>query len=143
MAQVETNQVNVNAEAQGENPAATQNVEQQNTAPTETGTPEATGTQEKAKKEHPKLDAFVAKAKKAGKVIGVGVVAVGGLIIANKLGKGKGYQQGVEASNEAFGFGMAEANKPEVPELPEAPVEEGFDTSDVAESVDVVDVDQV
>lgn len=141
MVQQETNQVNVNAEAQGENPAATQNVEQQTAAPTETGTPEATGTPEKQKKEHPKLDAFVAGAKKAGKVIGVGVLAVGGFIVANKLGKGKGYQDGVEASNEAFNAGVASATP--VQELPGPTVDSGVDTSDVAESVDVIDVDQV
>lgn len=141
MAQQETNQVNNNAEAQGENPAATQNVEQQTAAPTETGTPEATGTPEKQKKEHPKRDAFVAGAKKAGKVIGAVALAVGGLVVANKLGKGKGYQQGVNDSNEAFNAGVASATPAQ--ELPGPTVDDGFDTSDVAENVDVIDVDQV
>lgn len=115
----EINKVAENTEAQVETPAAEVKEEQQTAAPAPANDqPEAT---EKVKKEHPKLDAFVAKAKKVGKVVGVAATVVGGIIIANKLGKGRGYQDGVEASNEAFNAGK---NSVPVPELPDNQPEE-------------------
>lgn len=142
MAQQETNQVNATTNTQVETPAV-QNVEQQNAAPAENGVPaDQQAAPVKEEKKHPKLDAFVAKAKKVGKVVGVGVVAVGGFIVANKLGKGAGYKAGVADANEAFAEGVKSVTPdPEPAELP-GPTTDGFDTS-ATEVVDVVDVDQV
>lgn len=69
---------------------------------------------------HPKLAAFGAKAKKTGKWLGVGAVAVGSIVIASKVGEAKGFNKAINTLNNA-GNGTAEpeAIPEEIPQVEE------------------------
>ena len=95
-----------------ETQAAEVKTEQQNAAP-ETNEQSQPSEQVKEKKEHPKWDAFKAGAKKAGKWIGLGAAVVGGLFVANKLGKAQGQAEGFDQACDAF----AKSNPDQVPQL--------------------------
>ena len=101
-----------NEVATEETQAAEVKTEQQNAAP-ETNEQSQPSEQVKEKKEHPKWDAFKAGAKKAGKWIGLGAAVVGGLFVANKLGKAQGQAEGFDAACDAF----AKSNPNQVPQL--------------------------
>lgn len=95
-----------------ETQAAEVKTEQQIAAP-ETNEQSQPSEQVKEKKEHPKWDAFKAGAKKAGKWIGLGAAVVGGLFVANKLGKAQGQAEGFDKACDSF----AKSNPDLVPQL--------------------------
>ena len=70
---------------------------------------------------HPKLAAFGGKAKKVGKWLGVGAVAIGSIAIASKVGEAKGYNKAIDAMNNAGNNGTAEpeAIPEEIPQVEE------------------------
>lgn len=98
--------------------------EQASPAPAPVEAPAEPAQPEKEKKEHPKWDAFKAKAKTVGKWVGLGAAVVGGLFVANKLGQAKGQAEGFDAACE----GLAKASPDPVPELPMNDIGSGVDT---------------
>ena len=90
---------------------------------------------EKEKKEHPKWDAFKTKAKKVGKYVGLGAAVVGGLFVANKLGKATGKAEGYDAAMDALKTDPV----PELPKLEDASAGELLDMADQLEGVEAAD----
>lgn len=123
-------------EATEETQAAEVKTEQQIAAP-ETNVQSQPSEQVKEKKEHPKWDAFKAGAKKAGKWIGLGAAVVGGLFVANKLGKAQGQAEGFDAACDAF----AKSNPNQVPQLTIKDDPIGDDVEIEAEFVDLTNLD--
>lgn len=69
---------------------------------------------------HPKLAAVGAKAKKGLKWAGIGAAAVGGIVIASKVGEAKGYNKAINALNTTSnGTAEPEAIPEEIPQVEE------------------------
>ena len=68
---------------------------------------------------HPKLAAVGSKAKKVGKWLGVGAVAIGSIAIATKVGEAKGYNKAIDAMNAGNGTANPEAIPEEIPQVEE------------------------
>ena len=100
--------------------------EQASPAPAPVEAPAEPAQPEKEKKEHPKWDAFKSKAKKVGKWVGLGAAVVGGMFVANKLGKAKGQAEGFDNACEAFAK-VANAGPDPIPELPMNDIDGGVD----------------
>lgn len=120
-----------NNEAAQEVTPAAETTKEQVTAPETTETSAEPAQPEKEKKEHPKWDAFKAKAKKVGKWVGLGAAVVGGLFVANKIGQAQGQAAGFDQACDAFARGMNP--DPAQPALPQ--------NDDVIGVDDVVDAD--
>ena len=114
-------------EVSEETQATETKVEQQIAAPASVEAPAEPAQPEKEKKEHPKWDAFKSKAKKVGKWVGLGAAVVGGMFVANKLGKAKGQAEGFDNACEAFAK-VANAGPDPIPELPMNDIDSGVDT---------------
>ena len=100
--------------------------EQASPAPAPVEAPAEPAQPEKEKKEHPKWDAFKSKAKKVGKWVGLGAAVVGGMFVANKLGRAKGQAEGFDNACEAFAK-VANAGPDPIPELPMNDIDGGVD----------------
>lgn len=100
--------------------------EQASPAPAPVEAPAEPAQPEKEKKEHPKWDAFKSKAKKVGKWVGLGAAVVGGMFVANKLGRAKGQAEGFDSACEAFAK-VANSGPDPLPELPMNDIDGGVD----------------
>lgn len=137
MAQIKDETVNVVSE---ETQATEVKAEQASPAPASVEAPAEPVQPEKEKKEHPKWDAFKSKAKKVGKWVGLGAAVVGGMLVANKLGKAKGQAEGFDQACDAFAK-VANAGPDPLPELPQNDIDEGVDAVTDVDFGDVTVID--
>lgn len=124
MAQIENIAVETN-QAQVETPVQENVAEQASPAPAPVEAPAEPVKPEKEAKEHPKWDAFKAKAKKVGKWVGLGAAVVGGLFVANKIGQAQGQVAGFDQACDSF----AKSQPDPIPELPMNNIDGGVDVT--------------
>lgn len=88
-------------------------------------------TKVKFSEKHPKLAAVGSKAKKVGKWIGVGAVAIGSIAIASKVGEAKGYNKAIDAMNAGNnGSAEPETIPEEIPQVDDAETVEEVTTTE-------------